>query len=80
MLWFQAIDQQDMKIENIRFSVLNKDSGRLCRDALLILLSEYRLTVWMCRNKMRFGKKKLSKTDMTYSFYNKIKARVGLDF
>ena len=49
-------------------------------DTLLVLLSEYRLTVWMCRNKIRFDKKKLSKTDITNSFYHKIKARVGLDF
>ena len=59
------------------------------RDALLVLLSEYRMVlngvneyrmaVWMCRNKTMFDKKKLSNTDITNSFNNKIKARVGLD-
>ena len=47
---------------------------------MFLFISEYRLAVWICRNKARYEGKKIGPRDSLYLFKNRINLRLQADF
>ena len=78
--WFREILEQGMSLEAIRFSVFRGRVRKDVKDVMLMLLSEYRYAVWMCRNKCRFDNKVLRPKDVTVAFLARVRLRLMLEF
>ena len=78
--WFRDIGGHGVSLECIRFSVFKDTSFTEERKALLILLSEYRLSVWLCRNKARFDGKRIRPINIATHFLGRVKFRLYTDF
>jgi len=50
------------------------------RDLLLILLSESRHVIWLCRNSVKHENKVVSPAAIIFKFDSRIKARILIDF
>ena len=78
--WFREILEQGMSLEAIRFSVFRGRVRKEERDVMLMLLSEYRYAVWMCRNRCRFDNKVSRVKDVTVAFLARIRVRLMVEF
>lgn len=79
--WFKTIDGRGISLECIRFSVFSHDALSIaCKKILLVILSEYRFSIWLCRNKVRFDHKRMRSIDIAAHFLARIKIRLWTDF
>lgn len=80
-LWFKTIGNMGISLECVRFSVFTHDALSIRnKNALLVLLSEYRFAIWLCRNKARFDNKKIDSIEIAAHFLARIKIRLWTDF
>ena len=78
--WIFDICNFGISLDLILFSVPKKDCKKHDLSTILILLSEFRFSIWNARNKVRFDKKELSPADIASNFLNRVKVRIQVDF
>ena len=79
--WFRDLGNIGLTPECIRFSVFRSSlSSHARKSALIVMLTEYRLSIWNCRNKARFDKKHMRPVDIAAYFLSRIRKRLWVDF
>ena len=79
-LWVREITGISLNLELVRFSFYKDLISKTAREALLILLGEYRAVVWNYRNRVRIDNVNPNYLVMQKMFLNKIKLRIRCDF
>ena len=64
-------------VEVIRFGPLGADIA--ARATTLVVLAEYRYAVWVCRNRVRFDKKRAASTDIAQCLMARMINRFHVD-
>ena len=78
--WLHDICECGISTNTIIFSIFDKDMNKIALKTALIILSEYRLSIWQIRNKIRFEKNNLGAQDIVSFFLNRMKYRIIVDF
>ena len=75
--WVHKVSSMVPTMETIRFGPLGADTT--CRTTTLVLLAEYRYAVWVCRNKVRFDKKRPVSQEITRYLMARLVNRIHVD-
>ena len=75
--WVHKVTSMVPTMETIRFGPLGADTT--CRTTTLVLLAEYRYAVWVCRNKVRFDKKRPVSQEITRYLMARLVNRIHVD-
>ena len=77
---FLDIGEIGISPNTVMFSVFEKIFPSHILNTLIVILSEYRSTIWKCRNKTRYDKNTHHEMDLANCFINKLKFRITVDF
>jgi hypothetical protein len=77
---FSDVDAGKFCLDHVKFSAFSSSVFGKSKDTLLVCLSEYRYSIWFCRNLVRFDKKRLTQDDVYRFFLSRLRNRILVDF
>lgn len=77
--WLDAACDLTLSFKVIRFGPLNENVSMDVRNTALVLLSEYRYAIWICRNRVRFDKKVPAVAEFLNFFRSRVVTRIHVD-